>query len=150
MKRKIIVKVLILAILLTLLLPYTLSCASPAVRASSMSLTGYIMDTHCFLKKPDPALDSKKCLLMSACAATGYGIAVKQEDNTYKFYVFDGDFAPAATGSQVLAFNLANETEKNDHISISVTCTQSGNTIKSADGTEFPVINVTSMSEYNE
>ena len=147
MKSKMLVKAMILGLLITLLLPLTLSCASSAVRASTLSLSGYVMDTHCFLKKPDPGLDSKKCLQMPACAATGYGIAVKQVDNTYKFYIFDGSFAPEASKSQLLAFNLINETDKTDHISINVAGILSGDTAKADDGTVFQVVKVSSLSE---
>lgn len=150
MNRKMMLKTIILAMIMILLLPLTLSCTLSAEKVSAQTLSGYIMDTHCFLMKPDPGLDSKKCLQMPACAATGYGIAVKQDDGAYKFYVFDGSFAPEASDAQLLAADLVNATIKNDHIYITVTGILSGDTIKADGGTQFKVIKVSSMSESNE
>lgn len=150
MNRKLIMNTIILAMIMALLLPLVSSCSASAEKVSAETMSGYIMDTHCFLKKPDPGLDSKKCLQMAGCAATGYGIAVKQEDSTYKFYVFDGNFAPESTAAQLLAVNLINETTKTDHIYITIAGTLSGKTITADDGSVFQVIEVASMSESNE
>lgn len=149
MKRNHMRKIIGLAIIMALLLPVISSCSAPAKaeKVSAQTLSGYIMDTHCYLKKPDPGLDSKKCLQMPSCAATGFGIAVKQSDNTYKFYVFDGAFAPEATDAQQLAMNLINDTLKTDHIYITVAGTLTGKTVKAKEGAEFEIIEVASIQE---
>ena len=150
MKRKMFIKTMFLAMILTLLLPMTLSCSAKNVEASELTFSGYIMDTHCFLKKPDPSLDTKKCLQMTGCAATGYGIAVKQSQNTYKFYAFDGKFAPEASDGQLLAVKLVDATTRTDHIYITVSGTLSDKNIRANDGTLFQVIDVTSLRESDE
>ena len=48
---------------------------------------GYIMDKHCSEKNPTEK--TKMCLNMEVCAASGYGISIKQDDGKYKFYKFD-------------------------------------------------------------
>lgn len=140
---------LVLGLLLILVLAPLLlsSCAGTAEKVSAQTLSGYIIDTHCYLKKPEPALDTKKCLQMEGCAATGFGIAVKQPDNAYKFYLFDGTFAPAASGAQTMAIDLINGTAKTDHVYITVVGTPTGKTIKAKEGAEFEVIKVTSIVE---
>lgn len=59
----------------------------PAVKAEQ-ALEGYLIDKHCFaLGEVEDA--TKMCLTMAKCAASGYGVAVKQPDGSYKFYLFD-------------------------------------------------------------
>lgn len=147
MKKSFLRNVIYLALIMVLLLPLISSCSVSAEKVSAQTLSGYIMDTHCFLKKPDPGLDSKKCLQMPGCAATGFGVAVKQADNTYKFYIFDGSFAPEATDAQQLAIKLIDETTKTDHIYISVAGTLTGKTVKAKEDAEFEVIKVDSIYE---
>lgn len=138
--------------LLIIMMPVLLSaCSSKAAANAPQSLTGVLIDVHCFMSKPDITLDSKKCLLMPTCAATGYGIAVLKEDKkTYDFYFLDGDFAPAATGSQLKANELIKASSKMDHFYISVTGVVSAETKTIAYGKTYPIINVTSMVEVNE
>lgn len=150
MKRNLLYRSVFLCLILCLILPGLAACAgTAAAQTAEQTLNGYIMDEHCFIKKPVPASDSKKCLQMPACAATGYGIAVLQDDGKYKFYFLDGAFAPDATGAQLLAIDLVNETVKNDHISITVVGKLTGATQKASDGEVFPVINVSSLVESN-
>ena len=120
-----------------------------AAENSDLSLSGYVMDEHCFVKKPEPELDSKMCLQMPTCAASGYGLAVLQEDGTYKFYYFDGDFAPAATGAQLTAINLIDASTKSDHFYVSVTGILTGENRKAADGQSYPLLKVSSLEESN-
>ncbi len=51
---------------------------------------GYLTTTHSVNMHDDPEKITKECILMPECAASGYGISVKQVDGTYKFYPFDG------------------------------------------------------------
>jgi len=150
MKRKIGLRLAVVCLLLISLLAGLTSCMTTAVAANTTrTFTGIVIDEHCFVKKPDPTLDSKKCLQMSACAATGYGVAVLQSDNTYKFYFFDGEFAPAATGAQLMAVNLIDDSTKTDHFYVSVTGTLTGENKKAADGQSYPLLKVDSMAESN-
>ena len=120
-----------------------------AAEQSDLSLSGYVMDEHCFVKKPEPELDSKMCLQMPTCAASGYGLAVLQDDGTYKFYYLDGDFAPDATDGQDLAAKIINQTEKMDHIYLTVKGNLAG-TRKSAAEVDYAVIRVNEMAEAEE
>ncbi len=117
------------------------------MNASNQTLTGYIMDEHCFVKKPVPGSDTKVCLQMPTCAATGYGIAVAQNDGSYRFYYFDGAFAPNATNSQAKAVQLINDTVKKDHIAISVTGKMNGDFKTAADGFSYLILSATGMTE---
>lgn len=115
---------------------------------AKQSFTGYIIDEDCFAAMTqDPGSDTKICLKMSSCAASGYGIAVKQSDGSYKFYFFDGEFAPKASGSQVQAYNLILKTAKKNHVAITVTGILKGNSKTASDGISYPVITVSSLSE---
>lgn len=144
-------KSILFALVLTLLLTVLTSCSLfAATEVKAETLSGYIMDAHCFIKKPDPGSDSKTCLQMPACAATGFGLAVKQADDTYKFYFFDGTFAPEASDAQEMAIDLINNTTRKDHIYITVTGTITGETKKVADGVNAQVIKVSEMKESDE
>ncbi|MDP4177544.1 MAG: cell wall-binding repeat-containing protein [Bacillota bacterium] len=119
------------------------------------TFTGFIQDEDCFISyAPDYGSDTKSCLLMKSCAASGYGITALQSDGTYKFYYFDGDFATLSkgvltpgTGSQLTARNLISNTTKADHVTVKVTGTLSGQTKTADDGNVYPVITVTSLEE---
>lgn len=124
----------------------TANNTTPAVR----NFTGYIIDEDCFVAMPkDPGSDTKTCLNMKSCAASGYGIAVSQGDGTYKFYFFDGAFAPNASGAQAQAAAIVKNTTKKNHVTVTVTGTVSGNTKFSpdGDGISYPVISVSSLVE---
>ena len=118
---------------------------APTVQA----LTGYIIDKDCFNTNSNPGNDTKPCLQMKSCAASGYGIGVQQSDGTYKFYFFDGEFSPKATGTQVKAKDLIDKSIKNTHISISIKGILNGDT-KTVDGVKYPVITVSSLVEAPE
>ena len=147
MKRNVSLYLTILCLILIFVSINLTSCAQTAAANTSQTFTGIVIDEHCFEKKPDPTLDSKKCLMMPACAATGYGIAVKQADDTYTFYFFDGEFAPAATGAQKSAASLIEASSKTDNFLVSVTGTLTGEKKSAADGQTFPLIEVSSIKE---
>ncbi|OPY58393.1 MAG: Endo-1,4-beta-xylanase A precursor [Pelotomaculum sp. PtaU1.Bin035] len=124
------------------------------------TFTGYIEDEDCYVYFSDPnnntnpGEDSKGCLKMISCAASGFGIAVPQSDGTYKYYYFDGTFAESkantftGNGSQLVAWNLILNTIKQDHVSITVTGTLTGDTkISPYNDISYPVITVSSLSE---
>ena len=89
-----------------------LAVAKTRVDVIKTTFEGYVIDNHCFVKKPDPGLDTRMCLLMTVCEGDGYGIAV-QTGSTYKFIKFD-------TNGHNMAKALITNTTKKDHISISV------------------------------
>ena len=146
MKRNKGIHLLIMCLLLTIPMAILASCAQKAVATTPQTFTGIVTDEHCFLKKPDPALDSKKCLQMPACAATGFGLAVLQSDKTYTFYFLDGEFAPAATGAQDTVAKLIDASTKTDHFYFTVTGTLTGEK-KSVDGKSYPVLQVSEIKE---
>lgn len=123
------------------------------IKSNLQTFTGYIEDEDCFVyftdpaNKTNPSEDTKGCLAMKSCAASGYGIAVHQKDGTYKFYYFDGNFAPNAASAQIKAANLIKNTKKNDHISITVKGELSGQVKTAPDGKKYPVIIVSSIVE---
>ncbi|MGV8906572.1 MAG: bacterial Ig-like domain-containing protein [Acetobacterium sp.] len=128
--------------------------SEPVTNDQTVTLTGYIQDQDCFISyAPNWGADTKMCLLMHSCAASGYGITALQSDGTYKFYYFDGDFATyepwsVGTGSQSTAWNFANATTKSNNITGTVTGTLSGGTkVSPYDGLSYPVINVSSLTE---
>jgi hypothetical protein len=122
--------------------------SAKADTAGTVKLTGYIIDEDCFVKAgySDPGKESRGCLLMESCASSGYGLAVLQSDGTYKFYYFDGTFAPipktsfssdsgmsgmdmtdsssapssAATGGQALAANFITDKVEKSNIPVTV------------------------------
>lgn len=113
------------------------------------NLIGYIIDQDCFDTNSNPGNETKPCLEMKSCAASGYGIGVPQKDGTYKFYYFDGAFAPNATGTQAKAYDLIDKSTKNTRISIAVTGKLNGD-VKTVDGVSYPVITVSSLTEAPE
>lgn len=61
-----------------------------APKSEDAVLTGYLIDKHCF-GQVNPGKETRTCLTMEDCELSGYGIAVKQEDGQYKFYLFDAN-----------------------------------------------------------
>lgn len=135
------------------------------------TFTGFLQDEDCFVQyvdpktgaaKEDPGNDNKTCLLMNSCAGSGYGITVKQANGTYKYYYFDGNFATgkgksfiAGTGAQKTAWDICNNTKKQDHVTVTVTGTLDGSSRtntnvtfpENQDGINYPVITVKSIIE---
>ena len=146
MKKNSIMKLMLSCLLLIILSFGLASCGKKAAASNPQTLTGVVTDVHCFVKKPDPTLDSKKCLQMPACAATGFGLAVMQSDKTYKFYFLDGEFAPNATGAQETVAKLIDNSTKTDHFYFTVTGMLTGET-KTADGKTYPILKVSEISE---
>lgn len=147
MNKKSKLSLLLICLLLVMMTVGFTSCAKRAEATSPMTYTGIVTDVHCYLKKPDITLDSKKCLQMPACAATGYGIVIVNSDKTTEFYFLDGDFAPNATGAQQTVAKLIDASTKTDHFYFTVTGTMSGETKKIAYEKEYKVLNVTSIAE---
>jgi len=141
------IKLKILSLTLIIILFGLASCGQRAAVSNPQILTGVVTDVHCFLKKPDPTLDAKKCLLMPACAATGYGLAVMHSDKTYKFYFLDGEFAPAASGAQDAVAKLINDSTKTDHFYFTVTGELTGEMKKAEDGKSYPILKISEISE---
>lgn len=149
MEKKSKLSLIIMCLLLAIITISLSSCAKRAEATSPMTYTGIVTDVHCYLKKPDITLDSKKCLQMPACAATGYGIVIVNSDKTTEFYFLDGDFAPNATGTQLAVAKLIDASTKTDHFYFTITGTMSGETKKIAYEKEYKVLNVTSIAESN-
>jgi hypothetical protein len=78
-----------------------------------VTLSGWLEDVHCSKMVGDPAEETKECLLMKNCAASGYGIIVIQSDYSYKYYTFD------AKGNK-LAAEFLSKTSKDSNITILV------------------------------
>jgi uncharacterized protein YxeA len=89
---------------------------------SQVNLEGYVIDEHCFSMK-DPSTETVKCLKMEKCEASGYGIAVNQQDGKYKFYKFD------ANGHK-LTKEIINKTDKTEKLTIVVKGKLEGETLK--------------------
>jgi hypothetical protein len=149
MNKKSKVSLIMICLLLALMSVSLSSCAKRAEASNPVTYTGIVTDVHCYLKKPDITLDSKKCLQMPACAATGYGIVILKDDKTTDFYFLDGDFAPNATGAQLTVAKLIDASTKTDHFYFTVTGTLSGETKKIAYEKTYKVLNVTSIVESN-
>lgn len=135
--------------------PLATKTPAPAQPKPSVTFTGIIIDEDCFVQYEnigdDPGEDTTFCLRMKACAASGYGIAVRQANKAYKFYYFDGQFASfpswsVGTGTQLTSWNLVNSTAKVDHVTISVTGKLDGTTrVSPYDGKRYPVITVSKL-----
>ncbi len=75
---------------------------------------GYLTTAHSANMHDDPEKITKECILMPECAASGYGVSVKQADGTYKFYKFD-------TKGQELAKDILVKTKRDAGIQIIAT-----------------------------
>ena len=101
--------------------------ASAVTNSDNITLTGILIDEHCFERKSAaPYSDTRNCLLMKACISGGYGIAVLQGDGTYKFYYFDGNFfslgsTTDGTGGQKLSYDVILKSTKTNNFLITVT-----------------------------
>lgn len=92
--------------------------------AEQITLTGFLIDEHCFLKKSaDPGSDTRSCKLMNGCIKGGYGIAALQQDGSYRFYYFDGDFFTDTetlngTGGQKTAYDFIVASAKETYLPV--------------------------------
>ncbi|MEI8216300.1 MAG: hypothetical protein WCF96_04320 [Eubacteriales bacterium] len=119
----------------------------PAGSEKLQTFDGYFIDQDCFIAYENPWEDNKDCLTMEACAASGYGIAILQGDESYKFYYFDGNFAPKSSGGQDLAAKLINNTQNTDHIYIEVKGRQIKDEKIATSGQTYGIIQVSEMKE---
>ena len=132
---------LVMALLFALTIFGAWSGFQSAVRAEAMVMPqdyeGYLTTAHSINMHDDPEKITKECILMPECAASGYGISVKQADGTYKFYKFDGK-------GQELAKDILAKTQKNAGIRIIASGILNGITLKvsalSEKTKEAPVI----------
>jgi hypothetical protein len=79
----------------------------------TITLNGWLMDQCCIVKTKDPAKHSRTCNMMESCAASGYGIIVKQQDGSFKFYLFDEK-------GQSIAKDFLKKTQKETNLTITV------------------------------
>lgn len=93
------------------------------IENNGQAFEGVLIDKHCFSLLDDPATDTKMCLQMAACEASGYGVEVKQADGSYKFYQFD------ANGHN-RAKEILYQTVKHSNIAIVVNGVLDGENIK--------------------
>lgn len=123
------------------------------------TITGYLIDVHCYERESNnPSIDTKKCLLMPACAKCGYGIAFKNEKGTYDFYYFNGDFITDinnfnGTKGQKAAYDIIVNSNRNNNFLVTVSGYVTGEEKPSysSDSINYKVFNVNSISEtYSE
>ncbi len=93
-----------------------------STQAEITTFTGFLTDKHC-IGLVSPEKETRACLTMEECEASGYGIAVKQEEGGYKFYRFD------ETGHK-LAKELLGKATRNTDFAVTVTGTPEGDSIK--------------------
>lgn len=118
---------LVLGVIMVLSLAFSAIAAS-----SSVTLTGWLIDKCCSEKTKDPSKHTRSCNLMESCAATGYGVMVKQGNGSYKFYKFDAK-------GDALAADYLKKTKQEDNLTITVKGTWDGKMLK-----------VTSLVEKNQ
>lgn len=128
-----------------------------------VTLTGYLIDEDCFVSPgyKDPAKETRACLTMPSCAASGYGLAVPQSDGTYRFYYFDGAISTVsaadervddADGGQRLAWEFINESIEKQASPVTVTGRLTGETRtnpdpETADGIYYEILQVVSIEK---
>lgn len=129
---------------------------------NTVTLTGYLIDEDCFTSPgyKDPSKESSGCLLMPTCASSGYGIAVKNDDGSYKFYYFDGQISGLtqlgyridnATGGQKLAWDYIDKNTNLAYFRITVTGVLTGEKRENpnpdtADGIKYEVVKVVELT----
>jgi len=116
------------------------------------TLSGYLIDTDCLALYPDPSEETRSCLLMSACAASGYGITCKDVAGNTVFYLFDGNIAgnPAdtahpAAGGQLLAYSFISNNVSDSNRSVSVKGSISSDIYTDASGQSYLIFAVSSI-----
>jgi hypothetical protein len=88
----------------------------------ALDLTGWLIEKSCS-GTDDPAKHTRECCLMKDCAASGYGVIVKQQDGSFKFYKFD-------QRGHNLAADYLKKTNKKDNLTISVKGIWDGDILK--------------------
>ncbi|HWQ70966.1 MAG TPA: hypothetical protein VN370_01465 [Desulfitobacteriaceae bacterium] len=103
------------------------STAAPTSNTKSANneqvFEGWLMDKMSSDNK-EPEKKTKECLLMSQMEESGYGVLVKQADNTFKFLKFD------ETGHKLAKENILNKTTKTENIKITVKGVVEGEVLK--------------------
>jgi len=110
-----------------------------------VSLTGYLIDVDCIPLYPDPAKETRTCLLMKSCAASGYGILTADASGTEIFYLLDGDFASAdgssqGSGGQSAAYIFIGNNVLDKNVSVTVKGTLTGAFYTASDQTSCGII----------
>lgn len=81
--------------------------------SDEITLDGWLFD---YMSRGSKTPDSKtkKCLLMDKMRKSGYGVLVKDKDNSYKFYKFDDN------GQKLAKSSILDKTKKSKNITIEV------------------------------
>jgi hypothetical protein len=99
--------------------------------------SGYVIDQKCGLAKMEdmkmdmdgadiaknPEKHTNQCNLMEECSKDGYGISIKQEDGSYKYFKFDEN------GSKLAKEQIVEKTSKKDNLLVDVKGKIAGDTI---------------------
>jgi hypothetical protein len=94
-----------------------------AAYAAEKSYTGYLSDVLCGENGKDPGgtdltrhpeKHTLDCMRAEGCAASGYGIFLKEKGGMYKFHKFD------EKGSEMAKNDIVDATKKKDHMKIMV------------------------------
>jgi hypothetical protein len=105
------------------LLIVLLAVAFTGVYAAEKEYKGYLSDVLCGTNGKDPAGNDLlknpgkhtiACMKADACAASGYGIFLKEKNGMYAFHKFD------AKGSEMAKKDIVDVTKKKDNIKIKV------------------------------
>lgn len=92
--------------------------------AKEQTFTGWLGDSDCSPNLEDPTKMGSKCLKCTHCEASGYGISIKQANETYKYYKFD------TKGHKLAKENIVAKTTEQKVPAIVVKGTLEGNIIK--------------------
>ncbi len=120
----------------------TASTAAGAVVEAEYS--GYVIDQKCGLAKMEdmkmdmdgadiaknPEKHTNQCNLMEECSKGGYGISIKQEDGSYKYFKFDEN------GSKLAKEQIVEKTSKKDNLLVNIKGKIEGDTITLSSITE--------------
>jgi hypothetical protein len=102
-----------------------------------LELEGYLITAHSANEQGDPSKISKECIRMPECAASGYGISVRQVDGKFQFFKFDEN-------GQKLAGEILVKTTKINGITVIAKGILAGNILKITSlvekGIQKPVI----------
>jgi len=117
------------------------------------SFTGYLIDTDCLPLYTDPSEETRSCLLMDSCAASGYGISFQDGEGNTVFYLFDGNIAGnpydttrPSSGGQLLAHSFLTSNISDGNRSVTVEGTVSADTFTGAAGQIYPILVVSSIT----